>query len=195
THTSAGATTVSQGAMIINGSMGNTQVGVAGGAALGGNGSIGGSVSVTGGSTAAAQGAIDLRDGLVGALKLTDANTLDTALIVGGNTSGNPGLLDFDVGLAADSIGVNAAKLLIDNGGGIVNISPLSGFGPGTYNLITFATGQASGLNRLTLSTGNLPGTFTYQLQTTSTAEQLVVTPEPSSVVLLTLGAAGVSLS
>ena len=73
-------------------------------------------------------------------------------------------------------------------GGGIVNITPLSGFGPGTYDLINFAPGQASGLANLMLSTAGLPGSFSYQLQSTATAEQLVVTPEPGGVLLLLIG-------
>src|SRR5439155_25284454 len=171
-------TAISGGSLIVNGSLGATTMNVAGGAALGGHGTIAGTVTV------AAQASVDLRDGSIGTLLLSDALTTDTVLNVGGS-AGNPAALDYDVGAAADLIQISAGKLVINAGGATINISPLGGFGPGTYDLITFAPGQASGLANLTLSTAGLPGSFSYQLQSTPTAEQLVVTPEPSSVVAL----------
>ena len=80
----------------------------------------------------------------------------------------------------------------VQPGGGTIVVMPLSGFGPGTYDLIDFPAGNANWLGNLTLSTTTLSG-FTLSLQQTSTAEQLVVTavPEPSTLALLAAGAVG----
>ena len=44
----------------------------------------------------------------------------------------------------------------------LVNIAPLDGFGPGTYDLIDFPAGQASGLNNLVLNTPTIDGYAAY---------------------------------
>jgi fibronectin-binding autotransporter adhesin len=190
--TYTGATTVSRGKLLVAGALAKTPVSVAGGASLGGTGSIAGSVSVAGGNTAAAQGILDLRDGAIGTLSLTDPIAADTVLTIGGAAGDSPSILGFDVGAAADAVGLGAGKLLVNPGGGIVNITPLSGFGPGTYDLLKFGGGQASGLSGLVLSTAGLPSGFEYHLQSTPTAEQLVVAvaPEPGGAVMIVLSGA-----
>src|SRR5213078_997195 len=56
--TYTGATTISNGRLLVAGSLGNTAVSVAGGAALGGTGALAGNVTVAGGNTAAAQASL-----------------------------------------------------------------------------------------------------------------------------------------
>ena len=189
--TYTGATTVSKGRLLVAGALGRTAVSVAGGASLTGTGSIAGSVIVAGGNTAAGQGILDLRDGAIGTLFLTDANSADTVLTIGAAAADSPSILGFDVAATADAIQLSAGKLLVNPGGGIVNITPRSGFGPGTYDLLEFPSGQASGLSGLVLSTTGLPSGFEYRLQSTPNAEQLVVAvPEPAAgLALVGIGA------
>jgi|GEM_PF-1845201 len=190
-NTYTGPTAINAGGLVVAGSLGSTAVTVGGGATLGGSGSIAGSVVVLGGSTAGTQGGINLADGMIGTLTLSDSKAADTVLTLGGLTVGNPSAFTFEVGAIADRILVAAGKVLVNPGGSLINIIPLSGFGPGTYDLMDFPTNQASGLGYLSLATTSLPG-YTLQLQSTPTAEQLVVAvPEPSTVALLSVGALG----
>jgi hypothetical protein len=61
-----------------------------------------------------------------------------------------------------------------------INITGLPGVQPGVYDLLDFLAGQASGLDRLTLATTTLADGYTLALQSTPTAEQLVVSSVPS---------------
>jgi autotransporter-associated beta strand protein len=184
--TYTGGTTVSGGTLVVAGSLGNTAVTVSPGAALGGTGTIGGSVTVSAGAGPLAGGSLNLIDGTVGTLTLSDSNSADTVLTVGRGPIGSPSMLAFEVGTTADRIQATAGKVMVDPGGAVINITTLPGFGPGDYDLIDFMSGQASGLGNLTLATTSLSG-YTLSLQTTPTAEQLVVkgTPEPGTLALL----------
>lgn len=190
--TYTGPTTVNQGKLRIDGSIGNSQVSVNAGASLGGTGSIGGTVTLAGGSTAAQRATLDLMDGAPGTLRLTNANPSDTVLTLGGAT-GNPSAMNFEVGSAgADRLLLDAGKLLVNSGGAIIDITPLAGFGAGSYPLINFNSGQATGLSFLSLSTSTLAG-YSLSLQMTPTAVQLVAVPVPevSGFWLLALVGAG----
>jgi autotransporter-associated beta strand protein len=187
----SGGTSINQGSVIVAGSLGNTAVTVGGGARLGGTGSIAGTVVVLGGATPSTQGAINLADGMIGTLTLSDPNAADTVLTLGGLTVGNPSVFTFEVGAIADRILVTAGKVVVNPGGSLIGITALPGFGPGTYDLMDFPNGQASGLGNLTLGTPTLPG-YALSLQSTPTAEQLVVAvPEPGTLALLAAGAIG----
>jgi len=190
-NTYTGGTSINTGSLVINGSLGHTAISVGGGATLGGTGSIGGSVTVAGGSSPGTWGTISLVDGAANTLTLSDATSTDTVLMIGGSTAGSMSLLCFEVGATADRIQATAGKLVVNPGGGIISITSLPGFAPGTYDLLGFANGQASGLGYLNLVTTSLNG-YTLSLRSTPTAEQLVVAvPEPSTLALLGVGAIG----
>jgi autotransporter-associated beta strand protein len=190
-----GNTTVSAGKLAVNGSLAHSPANVSGGASLGGSGSIGGVTTVAGGSTSNTQGAIDLTDGMIDTLTFSDIYAADTVLTLGGSTAGNPSALNFDLGPSADNIQITAGKLAVNPGGGVINITALSGIHTGVYDLIDFPIGHASGLTWLSLGTTTLPGGYQLSLQTTPTAEQLVVSsvPEPSTFALLVVGAVGLA--
>jgi autotransporter-associated beta strand protein len=189
--TYTGSTAVSQGRLVVAGSIGSSPVSVSGGASLGGTGSIGGIVGLAGGSTSVQRATLDLTDGAPGTLLLADANALDTVLTLGGS-AGSPSLMTFEVGSAgADRVLLGAGKLAVNPGGAIIGITALSGFGAGTYDLMDFNAGQATGLNQLSLSSTSLGG-YTLSLRSTSTALQLVVAvPEPGGLALTVLGIVG----
>ena len=191
-NTYTGGTAVSAGKLTVSGSLGATAVTVSGGATLSGSGNGattgiignatsvgGGTVTVAGGATAGAQGAIDLRDGAIGTLTIQGNMSGGSFLTLGG-AAGQPSVLDFDIGnTTTDMIAVtNGGTLNLQTGGAVININALSGTtlqsGGSPYNLITFAAGSTfTGAFTLGTITGN--SGFTYSLQTTSTAEQLVL--------------------
>ena len=185
-NTYAGGTTINEGKLVVAGSLGNTALSVGPAASLGGTGTIGGTVAVRGGAGPLPGGAIDLVDGTVGTLTLSDPNAADTVFAIGTGAVGSPSLLDFEVGATADRILVTAGKVAVNSGGGTIDITPLKGFGPGTYDLIDFLSGQASGLGNLSLATTSVNG-YTLSLRSGPTAEQLVVSsvPEPATLGLL----------
>ena len=187
-----GPTTISGGKLAIDGSLASPTVAVNGGGAIGGRGVLSGKVTVAGGSSASTRGAVSLEDGVVGRLTLSDPNSSDTALTLGGMLAGTPAIMDFEVGETADNILLSMARLMVNPGGATINISPLDDFHAGVYDLISFNAGQATGLDRLSLGTTTLPG-YKLSLQSTPTAEQLVVSavPEPSTLALLSAGVVG----
>ncbi len=182
--TYTGLTTVNAGSLLLGsgGSLGNTSVLVYGGASFGGTGTVGtsagGGVVVAGGSSPSTQGALNLVDGTIGILTLQGA-VGSTSLTVGDSVSGNSNL-NFEIGTTGtDRVVIGTGtNFLVNSGGAVINISALGAFSPGTYNLISFGAGNASGLANLTLGT-TPAGLFTFSLSTTATAEQLVVTGAP----------------
>ena len=171
-----GATTISSGSLIVNGSLANTAVTVAGGATLGGTGfignTLGGSVTVTGGAAAASRGVIDLTTNTaIGTLSLSTSGT-GNALTLGG-TAGNAAVLNFDIAnTTTDRIDIlGSARLLVSAGGAIINLTQLAGtpLAAGIYPLITFSSATNTG--SFTVGTGFLGG---WTLNQSSSALQLV---------------------
>jgi fibronectin-binding autotransporter adhesin len=182
-----GPTDIGAGVLVIDGSLAKTSVTVESGASLAGAGSIGGVVSVVGGTTAATRGAIDLVDGSFDVLTLSDTSSSDAVLTLG-STAGDASSMDFEVGNGADEILDLAGRIVVGPGGAIIDVVPLGELQPGTYDLIQFPSGQATGLDLITLAASSVDG-FSLTLQTTSTAEQLVVSPEPVLISGLPIGA------
>ena len=99
-------------------------------------------------------------------------------------------LLKFEVGSTSDRVLISNANLAVNAGGGTISIVPLAGFGRGTYDLIDFPKGIATGLSNLKLSSGTINGYAAF-LQSTSAAEQLVVGGLTSSSGTTTVTATG----
>lgn len=141
TKTYSGNTYVNAGTLLINTALTNSaQVHVANGATLGGTGTISRAVIVNGGGHIA-PGA--------------SAGTLTVGSLVLNNTS----VLDFELG---SPIGINdllnvTGALTLD---GILNVSPLSGFGAGVYRLINYGSLTANN----GLAFGSTPAGYTYGL-------------------------------
>lgn len=132
----SGTTTVNLGTLLVDGNQSAAvgQVTVNTGATLGGNGLIGGAVTVNSNAILAPG------DG-VGTL------TINNNLLLGANA-----VLNFELGAtnASDKVVVSGALVL----GGTLNVTNLAGFGAGTYTLFTY--GGALG--------GNLPAVGTLPL-------------------------------
>ncbi|XHR27122.1 MAG: autotransporter-associated beta strand repeat-containing protein [Chthoniobacteraceae bacterium] len=175
TNTYSGATYVDAGKLVVNGDSSSAKgaISVLGGASLGGQGTIGGVVTLAASPFTASQGAIDLTDGSIGTLTLSNTGT---ALIVGGTSaqnSINSSNLTFELGNTADKISLSSGKISILGGGATVNITGL-GITSTTGNqqtLIYAAGGVASGsFSSFTLGTtsGNFGG-YTVALAYDST--------------------------
>ena len=156
---------------------------------LSGSGSVSGSISLSGGSTASTQGMLEMA-GAIATMTFTDSTVTDTDLSVGGTSLGAESVLDFRVGSSADRLLLESGKFVVNPGGGLIEITPEPGLATGTYDLIDFNAGQASGLNNLFLYTPTIDG-YSAHLQSTATAEELVITPEPAALVLLAAGGIG----
>ena len=172
--TYTGATTIGNGALVLDhragnsGSFGATAVSVSGGAALvvKGNTSIaqGGSLIVAGGASTATQGVIDLRDGTVNTFTVNGNLGL-------GNASGGS-VLDFEIGgSGVDQISAASVAL---SGTSTINLSSLGSFPSGSsYPLITVGGGT---LNARQFQLGVEPGGFaTFGLSTAVNNTELVL--------------------
>jgi fibronectin-binding autotransporter adhesin len=168
-------TTVGGGLLLVDGSLASAAVNVQTRSALGGHGSIAGRVTLTGGFAGTAA-ILNLVDGSLATLTLSDPNSTDAALTIGDTIGAN---LNFELGADSDHVVITNGKLVV-NSGAFFSISTMPGVVPGVYDLIDFPAGQATGLSRVYLSTLHSPDSkYNYSLQTTATAIQLKVTPAP----------------
>jgi autotransporter-associated beta strand protein len=123
----SGPTTVSNGILVVNGSLnGNqqaaAQVNVYAPGAIGGSGSVAGPVILNAGSAG---------------ISLTN-NTGSTLTLSGGLTLNNGNVLSFDLGTASDQISVSGGFTM--SGTTTINLAAIGGFGLGTYTLISGAS-------------------------------------------------------
>ncbi len=123
--TYTGATTISAGTLLVNGALGNTAVNVQTGGTLGGNGSIGGIVTVQNGGTIAAGNSPGTLT--VAGLVLNAASNSTFEL-------GVPGVVGQASLPGNDLIQVNGNLTLAGN----LNVTPIASFGPGSYRLFNY---------------------------------------------------------
>jgi autotransporter-associated beta strand protein len=144
-NTYPAATIVNAGTLLVHGNNSGTgAVTVNAGASLGGTGTVAAAV------TAAAGGAINLRDGAVGTLSLG-------ALTLSGSAT-SPNSLLFDLGNAAngtDKIVLSGAHTANTANGALVSLNQLPGtaINPGTYTLIQGGVGTGNNFTGYTLAT------------------------------------------
>lgn len=177
TSTYTGTTVVQQGSLIVNGSIASSSLTtVAAPATLGGTGTVG--VTTVSGTVAPGASAGTLN---TGTLTLLDASVLDFEL-------GPPGIVGGGVN---DLIDV-AGDLHVDDGTVTLDVTPLAGFGLGTYTLITFS-GSIFG-DGTNFQIGDAPTSIgSYRVLANSFATgggnvQLMAVPEPSSLLLAVAG-------
>ncbi len=174
TNTYDGATSVNAGTLLVNspGSLhANSAVTVASGATLGGNGTIGGTVSIAAGgnlSPGASAGAI-------GTLTLT--NNTASALTLNGGNSGAPNVFDLQTG-SNDLVAVTGNLVL--NGVNTLSLNAPTGAAAGAYTLLSYAATTGSG--SVVFANGS----------TTMGNSTLAVTP---TAVTLTIAGTGVNTS
>lgn len=170
-----GTTTVSAGTLLINGSLvsGGAQVSVSSGATLGGKGIINRAVAVEGGGIISA-----------GDMDAVGTSLAGTLTVNGGLSLNATSVLQFDlgpIGSGSDLLSITGDFVL----DGVLNITALSGFGTGTYKLISYSGGTFTDSG---LTLGSMPGGYSYSLITTTPGEiDLQVIPEPTVLSLVAL--------
>lgn len=158
-NTYTGSTTISAGNLCVKGSIASASaVSVASGATLSGNGTVSGNVTIAGG----------------GKIEPGDANT--ATLSTGNLNLNSSSILNFQLGNSSDRIAVSG-NLSLD---GTLNISGMSGFGAGTYTIITCS----GSITNNTLSIGSAPSGFEYSISVSGGNVNLTVTDNnPGNVV------------
>jgi autotransporter-associated beta strand protein len=149
-NTYTGTTTVTSGKLSVTGSLASGTTTVAAGAALGGDGTIGGALTCNGTlAPGAPAGSLTLSSGLV----LTST-----------------GVLECELGSVSDHAAI-AGDLTLD---GTVNIVPAAGFAPGTYTILTY-TGT---LSDNSLDIGSVPPGYLASVSTATPGQvRLVIHP------------------
>jgi len=132
-NTFSGDTNVQAGTLLVDGSLASNAINVANGAALGGTGSLAGTVNVADGGTLALNSGSTLS---VGGLALSAGSVINTGLGLANNAQ----LIDV------------AGQLTLD---GTLNVTDLGGFGDGVYNIARYGSVIDNGL-----ALGILPGAF-----------------------------------
>jgi autotransporter-associated beta strand protein len=154
TYTLTGPTIVSEGALLVQGTISNSAVTVASGATLGGSGTLAKPVTVQAG------GALAPGDNAVGTLTASGGLTLNAG-----------GRLAFEIGSTADQIAVSGAYTAPASGSVRIDITGLAGFGEGSYPLIT----GASGISASSFALGSAPSGHVYMLVASGGTLSLVV--------------------
>jgi hypothetical protein len=163
-NTWSGGLTINGGSVLAN-NTGGSAVG-SGTVVVNSTGALGGTGIVTPAVTVNFGGAIS-----------PGSNGVGTVTLTGGLTLNSGALLNFDLGAigASDKIAITGALAL----NGILNLTNVTGFGVGTYTLITY-TGALSGGG---LTVGTHPLGYNYSVSTaTANQVRLIVTAQTSPV-------------
>ena len=174
-----GGVTVGAGTLNVAGTLGTGAVNINGGALLTGAGTIGGPVTVASGLSAPAQGAINLVDGTIDTLTLTNTGT---ALTLGVNSG--TAAMDFDISgsTTADVLALTGSLNVAEPT--VINFTETGAtIATGTYNLITskaIETGSgAFQLGTVFTATGSTTSLaslgLTGSLTTSGGTEQLII--------------------
>jgi autotransporter-associated beta strand protein len=172
-NTYTGATTVSAGALLIAspGSLGDTPVTVSGSGILGGSGTINGVETINSGGTLSPSG--------IGTGTPTTFTVGSLILNTGANVHYQLGAAGAGTTVGANDFTVVDGNLTL-NSGATLDITPLMGFGVGTYQLFSY-TGTLTGS---TLKLGPLPTGFTaadFSFQSGGGQVDLVVSNSPTN--------------
>jgi autotransporter-associated beta strand protein len=178
-NTFSGATDISAGLLAVNGSIAGA-ANVAANAILGGSGSVGGFVSVAAGGI------------------LAPGNSPGTLALSGGLALDPAALLQFELNAADTTIGGGINDLVDVTGnltlGGTLDVTGIGDFttalNTSVWRLFNYTGGSFAG----SLTLGSMPdlgGGRTFALDTATAGQvNLVVVPEPSSLILAGLGVA-----
>jgi autotransporter-associated beta strand protein len=153
-YTLTGPTIVSQGALLVRGTISNSAVTVASGGTLGGSGTLAQLVTVQAG------GALAPGDNAIGTLTASGGLTLNAGC-----------RLAFEIGSTADRIAVSGAYTAPASGSVRVDVTGLAGFGEGSYPLIT----GASGISASSFALGSAPSGHVYRFVANGGTLSLVV--------------------
>ena len=141
-NTYSGATTISAGTLLLNGTNGTSAITVNSGGTLSGKGKIGGAVTINSGGI------------------LSPGSTVGT-LTIASNLTANAGtILNFAIGTTSDKVVVGGNLNL----SGTLNLTDSGGLGNGTYTLFTY--GGSLVLNTVTF--GTTPSGKIYELDTST---------------------------
>ena len=133
-----------------------------------------GSLTISGGTTVApTPTSLTVTNGAT--LSLVNATAQHFSAITGAITLGGTGttILALELGSTSAYDRLTTSGVGTASGNVKFSLSGLSGFGAGTYNLITSGSGTLDGA---TYSLGSMPGGYTYTFNSTATQVQLVAT-------------------
>lgn len=166
-NTYTGATTISNGTLIVNGSVSNSPVAVASGATLGGSGAIFGTTTVQSG------GALGLAGG--------SGTLILKSLTLGSGISDNVTVNCTATNGGAGSFNVTGLNGLTNNGTVTIIVGSAASLAPGTYTLITYS-GSVQGGGSFVAGSVSSQGVAYLVNNPSASAIQLVVTSPNNAV-------------
>jgi len=150
TNSYTGATTVSNGTLLVNGALENSPVTVRSSGTIGGNGTLGNGLTATSGATITPGNGV----GFAGALSIANGLTLS------GNTTNRFDLSDDPTGVIKTNDIIHITGNLTLSGVNVLKFSLLDGLpGNGVYTLITYSGALSGSLANFSLS--GISGTLT----------------------------------
>jgi autotransporter-associated beta strand protein len=159
-NTYSGATELTAGTLLVNGSTGSGAVSVAAGATLGGAGEVRGATSIASGG------------------RLAPGNPVGTLRFTNGLSLANGSVLELGLGSSSDTLRVSGGTFTGSGAGGVtVHLANTGGFSvPGSYTLIDFTGATPSGVDAGDFVLGTvLPGPYDYTIVLEGSAVKLQV--------------------